>query len=557
MVFQSLERFQMNKTAHKTPFSTEKSFLSLLNALTAFYLVIPLLFFAYGWLKWPINLISILFILYIIIYTAKDIKDTIAFLWENRRTFIFFRYLVSWGVLAASVLVVWISLSGIGGLGFQNDDYRAKNALLNDLINQPFPLTATISGVETKIVYYYNYYLPAVIIGKAWGWIAANIFIVLWSFIGISIAFIWFYIISQVSLKKGKAHRLLLLVLIFCLAGGLDIIGAYVLKGMSFSWSRHIEFWAEYFQYSSNTTLVYWVPQHAIPAWLLTGMLVSSIYKSGDLKYVGISVVASILWSPFAVVGIIPYLLLLVFFYTFFPERRRFLFPPTTFMFNIIAFWLGIISALYIGSNKFSFPITFIWNVIEGKRHLIASLLKFWFVEFGFLAFIIAIYFFMRFFAYKKVNSDNKKTVPLFRSWFSALDEYFNIKPAQFSIFTLSLFILIILPFLKMGLFNDIVMRSSIPALFILWATVSKIIFNDNIWKYFQIKFDFLYFAIIVTLIGGFFTGCSEIVRSIENYELGPPSSSLVASLGSEDRLELVKQRAGNDNTFFYRYIGK
>jgi len=534
--------------------SIEDSFRRLLTAITALYLVFPTLFFAYGWLRWPINLITILLIVLFFIYVTKDIYQTARYLWENQREYIYTRKTIGWVIATTLVIITWVSFSGIGGLGYQNDDYRAKNALLNDLINQKFPLNAVISGVTTKIVYYYNYYLPAVAVGKIFGWIAANFLMIIWSFVGIVIAFAWFLIISKVSLKE-KVFRLFPLALVFCLAGGLDFVGAYILKDLPFSWSRHIEFWVEYYQYSSNTTLVYWVPQHAIPAWLLTGMIATSLYKTQNIKYIGISVAASILWSPFAVVGIFPYLLILFFFYMASPENRKLIFNPVTFVFNSLAFWTGGIYLLYIASNKFSFPITYMWEVIENKRQLTTTLLKFWFVEFGLLAFLVVGYFMVRFFAYLFENNTHK--VSLWKKWFDAMDKNFNIKFPQFGLFILSVLILIILPFFKMGIFNDLVMRGSIPALFIFWAIVSKIILDSNIQKQFRLKFDFGYFLILATLIMGFLTAYSEIVRSAENYKFGPPSSDSISALGNEDRLELVKQRAGKDDSFFYRYFGK
>jgi len=534
--------------------SIKDAFYQLLSEITAFYLVFPTLFFAYGWLKWPINFITLLLIMFFLAYTVKDMSQTSKYLWRNRQKHVYSRKTIGWIIASALLIILWLSFSGIGGIGYQNDDYRAKNALFNDLINQSFPLTATFSEVTTKIVYYYNYYLPPVAIGKLFGWKVANFFMFLWSFIGVAIAFAWFLIISQISLK-GKAHKLLPLVLIFCLAGGLDFIGAYILKDLPFSWSRHIEFWVEYYQYSSNTTLIYWAPQHAIPAWLLTGMVVASIYKSQNLKYIGISLTASILWSPFAIIGIFPYLFALFFLYILSPQRKNLIFNPVANFFNAIAIWTGGIYLLYIASNNFSFPITVMWKVIENKRYFFATLLKFWFVEFGLLTFWATIYLVIHFLVYMTKNKKN--SVSLWHNWLDALDENFNIKPNQFTITAMSVAVLIVLPFFKMGIFNDLVMRGSISALFIFWATISKILLDSNIQPYRQLRLDIGYFLVSVTLIIGFLTGYSEIVRSVENYQFGPPPSSAVSSLGNEDRLELVKQRAGRDNTFFYRYLGK
>jgi len=223
---------------------------------------------------------------------------------------------------ALIILAIWLFFSGTGGFGYQTLDYRASNALLKDLIVQDWPLTAQIREVETSIVYYVGYCLPAALVGKTSGWTAANVFIFLWTSVGIALSCVWFWKICAVDLKKRK-RRVLALSLLFCLSGGLDFVGYHVFRGNAFDLTAHIEWWVYYFQYSSNTTLIYWVPQQTIAAWLLTGIVVSSICEPTNLKCLGVSIASAIIWSPFGVVGIVPYLLIIPIVYLRQGNRRH------------------------------------------------------------------------------------------------------------------------------------------------------------------------------------------------------------------------------------------
>ena len=167
--------------------------------------------------------------------------------------------------------MLWLSLSGAGGVGYQNADYRASNAILKDLTTQPWPLRLTLDSTVTPVIYYVGYYLPAAAAGKLAGWYVANAVLFLWTAVGVFLAFAWF-----LRLAGGRRASSWITALIFSFAGGLDAVGFYLLTPKPFDLDSHVDTWAGYFQYSSNTTLLYWVPQHAIAAWLITGLVLNA-----------------------------------------------------------------------------------------------------------------------------------------------------------------------------------------------------------------------------------------------------------------------------------------
>ena len=238
-----------------------------LAQVTVFYLVLPSAIFAFGWLRPPYSLVSIALLACCPAILIREIRfhlsaQNLALLLSNwRRQKAATRI---WPLVALLLIAIWLLLSGTGGFGFQNTDYRASNALLKDLVMQNWPITVAVSGVEKPVVYYFGYYLPAALVGKGFGWETANLFLFLWTYLGAVLSFMWFWRFTRIK-DLSALHKLLPLVLIFVFAGGLDLVGNTFLRNELFKKiSSHNEWWAGYFQYSSNTTLLFWVPQQAV-----------------------------------------------------------------------------------------------------------------------------------------------------------------------------------------------------------------------------------------------------------------------------------------------------
>jgi len=519
----------------------------LLRLATILYMLLPSFLFIYGWLKLPI---AILVLIILASFTITIVIDTFRSSSNSPILNVNLKQALSHdsiaGVTLAFLLIaIWLTFSGVGGAGFQNTDYRANNALLKDLIIQDWPLRVALDGVQVPVVYYIAYYLPASIIGKAFNWIYANIAIFIWTLTGIMLAYAWFKNISRIIFKDKAIKSELLLAEIFCLAGGLDYIGFYLLNR---NIPRvHIEMWADYFEYSSNTTLIYWVPQHTIVSWLIIGIIVDALYNKQNIKHLGMVVTAGIIWSPFSIVGVTPYLLLILFFYLL-PQNRKYLFNWQSIIFNALSIGIGVIYSLYIASNQFKFPIGFIWQYSENPASLAFRILIFLCLEFAFLAFLILLFIIL--------GAFHLNTTAFSRhNWPTLLGQEFGITPIQIYLFLISLGVLGILPLFKMGFYNDLVMRSSIASLFIFWAFVAKVVADAS----FRVKkkYKSLYSLISIILILGFLTSFNEIARSVAMYHLGPPAFSDVPTTTTVNEIEYNLQRIGDEDTIFYYYLSK
>jgi hypothetical protein len=524
----------------------------LLKAATAFYLVVPAFFFAWGWLRLPfaVVVLSLLGIFggyafrELILHLRKmDWRARIkASLGSGRNV------LLGLGSVAGLILL-WLAFSGIGGTGYQNTDYWANNALLKALINQDWPLISNIDGEPTPIVYYLGYYLPAAATGKSLTWLGANIFLFLWTTVGVALSFLWFMKVSRIGIAK-KPSRLIFAAVLFFLAGGLDHIGSYILKGNVFEVGKHLEVWAIFFQYSSNTTLIFWVPQHAIAAWLITGMAVDSLQVEQDLEYLWIALSSSILWSPFGVLGSLPFIMLLLALYLS-KAKRHHLFKRVPLAFALASLLVGGTHALFLAANQFDVPIGFYLAMVENKLRLAKHLVAFWFIEFAFLGLLVLLYLALGRNLYRRAS---RETNSILARWTFFLERYFDIHPLQFSLFLIALAVLTILPLFRVGVNNDLVMRSSIPSLFVFWTFILKFLLDGSLRV--KIRLHLLHSLILMVILVGFLTGLSEIARSIERYQFGPPAYSEVLEIEELSERD-ISQRTGSDQALFFRTIGK
>lgn len=421
-----------------------------------------------------------------------------------------------------AVFLIWCTLSGTGGIGYQNSDYAASNALLKDLIANPWPLQLR---ENVPLVYYVCYYLPAAIIGKLMGWEAANFFIFLWTYVGLIL--VWSVTALALRLDNLGPWRQLIASLVFIFFGGWDIIGAI------FSYSEdvltpgvHMEWWAGIGQYSSNTTLLFWVPQHAIAPWLTTAFIILAVQKNLGKNSILLMASFSFLWSPMASLGLLPFLFL-TFIFDVVENKGINIFGPANLF---VAPAIASLGFLYYSSNAFQFPN--IWQFDEagfGGKYLLFILLE---------CAPLTVPFLFQHFKQKHFLSEISLPPPIrlghkqkLFGWFAAL-------------------VLLLLPLYKLGIMNDLCMRASIPALLILASFYLRVLKVEFSFQYAQIA------AVSICSLVGAGSATSELVRSVENYSARIPSLSSVSSLLNDPKNSVIDQRAGNPDSFFWRWLG-
>jgi hypothetical protein len=397
----------------------------LLSSLV--YIILPYIIFFIGWFKpeYSFPFVAILLIPIFIIF--KDYKYTVNF--QNKNSDSSVRKIV----LICFLLFLWVALSGNGGfLGYQNPDHDKHNALLRDLITYSWPVY--YEG-DKPLVYYLAYYLPSAAVGKISGWNVANFSLFVWTYLGVLLTFAWF---SRLINNKS-----IWLVIFFIFFSGLEFLGLSIfqtrLHPSEHLTQTHLEWWANWlWAYPSNTTLLLWVPQQAIPGWILTAIIVDFFKNETMRKHIPFVAVLSIFWSPFATVGLFIYVA-----YVFLIKIKdqinmnTLIFAPIIFFTFIFYYFNGYLSNPMPGTSYFM-----------NLKEVWFSLLAFEIFEFG-------IYAGIAFFLIKSIQTDK-----------------FDLDIRLLTI--LSLVFLILLPLYHLGQWNDLVTRACIPGLFIFQIFLAK-----------------------------------------------------------------------------------
>jgi hypothetical protein len=253
-------------------------------------------------------------------------------------------------------------------------------------------------------------------------------------------------VLSLIPSRAGIAVMVTVAAMVV-LFSGLDIVGSILNGGPRFiaNWhiGSHLEWWAGRYQYSSMTTQLFWVPNHALGAWLTIGLLCRHKLATHLDSMLLIIVVAAALWSPLSAIGIVPFVLWDVI--SRMARQRSFsLFHPRVWA---PALLVGLVIAAYLTLDPSRIPKG--WSLGEGGGSPALDLLRqaqFFLLEAGFIgAAILAI--------------------------------------RRSSQVVLALVILALLPFAYFGAGNDLVMRASIPSLTLLAIGACLALFGEPLDK--------------------------------------------------------------------------
>lgn len=351
----------------------------LLYWVSLLYLLVPVVVFVLGWLSWLIALPLTALVTYVLVSTfprSQHSDPTNPFALKT----ILFSSLTS---------LAWVATSGVWNLGFgRTQDWDVmRNDMLSTLTKYSWPVTSTFADSSSlwTMRHYLAFYLPGPLIGKVTG---ENLSITLfatgvWMALGVWIAFL-----LLLDLFSRFGNRKYIILFLFAGFSGLDAIGSRIqgtlsLRPSSLINGGHIEWWAERFQFSSNSTLLHWVPQHAIPSWIGALLVIHVVRSRQNLSLIPIISVAAVLWSPFAALGVTLLALLQLLNLGLFAEFLR---SIREFRYRSLAVLLiAIPLILFLQSGTSEIPQSFLFSSGDFS-HNIALLVKFIPLEFGFIA---------------------------------------------------------------------------------------------------------------------------------------------------------------------------
>ena len=108
-----------------------------LIGINLFFIVLPIIIFAFGFLKIIYAIPFSVLISYCYYKVCKTEK-----LDENETIFTKKELIIS--IIA---ILIWLIFSGIGNFSYQNEDWHVRNAVLRDLINYDWPIVFEYEGI--------------------------------------------------------------------------------------------------------------------------------------------------------------------------------------------------------------------------------------------------------------------------------------------------------------------------------------------------------------------------------------------------------------------------
>lgn len=446
----------------------------LLHA-SALYLSLPYYIFLLGWVKLPLALLLLIGSGILYIFLTKGIR-------QDSQT-------ASLSLPAAVIFLLWIAIAGYGTAGHGGDAYK-HITIFDDLVTRKWPVYY-FGSKHVPLLYYLFYYLPPALIGKTFGLAIGNAAMYVWTGAGAILAYLWFSFLS-----KGNGVKNLLFFIFF---GSLSVVGWSIFKR-----SGRFDEWMGMFQYSSNNSLLFYVPQHVLPGFISAGIIFYAYETKKMLGKIGWWISLLPLWSPFVFIGAIFYLPVLL-------DRKSFKTMVLVFILSFIL--ISGVSLLYLSGSTVSTmkhitnPPWFLWAgwrlwVKAGIFHVL------WVVWFAICL--------------VGLRAQHKK-IPLLLIWTGL--------------------ILLILPFFRYGAANDLVMRSSIPALSIL-----------SIYAYRSLSVTFnrykgIYVALFLLMC---MPACQDVFMYFRTITWKPPVTTM-----EKMPPYFIPQYTGTDQGVFFKTVGR
>lgn len=206
--------------------------------------------------------------------------------------------------LGLGLLVVL--LSGGGHFLYRTDDWTIRDALLVDLVRQPWPFAYDLGSGAQMLRAPLGVYLVPALVGKGLGLLAADL--TMGAQNALALGLVLYLVAQEASTRLVQG----ILITVFVLFSGIDILPAvarFFLDGRH-SQLPHPDGWGGIIQYSSHITLMFWTPNHALAGFAFAAAYLAWRRGQADIGTLGLVFAVALFWSPLAMMGA---LVLLVF----------------------------------------------------------------------------------------------------------------------------------------------------------------------------------------------------------------------------------------------------
>lgn len=408
-----------------------------LKLLYILYTYLPILIFLFTWLRFYISIPIIIATCYGIIFYLKNSKINSNLNFNLNKNFI----------IVFIITIVMCILLGQGGFVKQSDDWWKHNIIIKTLVKEKWPVIYTGKYGKSILSYYMGLYIIPTLIGKVLGGnvFLAEIFLLIWTTLGIVLTV---YLIADYFKVNSLKNFLIILLVMFLFSTFINpMISIYRYLNMNDSYFNYEKMYhwiskSIRIQYSANLILIRFVFQQAILGWVSAIMILKEKNKPQNIMLI---LAPLSFYSVFVFLGAV-FVYFLFIIYKFYTNNRKMNYLKKLFSIqNIIFLPTTLFFMIYFGSvffqkkdnyNSLNFEII----NYSGKYYLLILF------EMSFMLWILIL-------LYK---------------------EYKNIY------IYIAAFILLILPFFRLGEWNDLVMRTSIIPLSFIWIFIIKNLINKK-----------------------------------------------------------------------------
>lgn len=440
---------------------------------------------------------------------------------------------IDWLILILAILfLIWIGYyAGWGRFVDQTLDWEKHNAVLFDLVQRGWPVFYENNGEHSMLTYYIGQYIVPGAVGKVLhSTRIAELTLYLWNEIGLVLVFLNIIVYAKLN-TYIKQFFCALMLPFFSLPVWLS---QFMLNRLELYNGFALQDWVVYtdsikLQYTHNFSLLRWVSPQTITIWLI--VIVFLLHRN-KINYYVFLLLPSMMFSLFAFIGILPL--------AFGSALEKIL--KTKSLKEWLLKMVSPENIFMILTHGIVFLIYYWGNVMSEKP---AS-----------IGFMVAPYI---------------KASPIFYFCFvcPSVLLYAAILWKTYKtdgVYAASIVTLVALPLFQMGLYNDLLMRASIPALFVLMIDIIHF-FDINISGSTKCVSEKIYIisATLLLLLGMYcsFRGFSDAVEGECYTKIGNQPTWNSLEKFANRTLNVAVDIKYNyfsydiDDNFFFKYIGK
>lgn len=216
-------------------------------------------------------------------------------------------HITSTVVIALSFGLLWAVFAGYFGLlfGWTPDWNDIRADYVSTFASFRWPIRVEmIEGSRLLVAQLGLYLVPTFLVKTIFqqNLVIAQLLVAGYVAVGVSI------VVAFIIRQSDDKYQKVLASFIFLTFGGLDVIGILARRDDPWNYvlfGGHLETWDGMLQVSNVTTLIFWVPHHALASWL-GAVVIISYRKTPDFRLATVLVCSmALIWSPFAFVGLV------------------------------------------------------------------------------------------------------------------------------------------------------------------------------------------------------------------------------------------------------------